>query len=205
MVDATQPIRFALSQLGKPYLWGANGPNSYDCSGLMVAAYATVGKSLPRTTEAMIADNNLLTVNKGQLQPGDLVFPNSGHVQMYLGGGKVVEAPRTGLNIRVTALGDVMTAKRVTTPSPADWSSTPISGTVPVSDVTNAGLGDVAGGLLGLGASEVSEAVGKGFTTALKNMLAPLMELAKLVGLTVGGGILIAGGIALLFIHVADS
>jgi hypothetical protein len=171
----------------------------------MVAAYATIGKSLPRTTEAMIADNQLLTVNKGQLQPGDLVFPNSGHVQMYLGGGKVVEAPRTGMNIRVTALGDVMTAKRVTTPSGADWSNTPISGTVPVSDTTNVGLGDVAGGLLGLGASEISEAVGKGFTVALKNMLAPLMEILKLVGLTAGGGILIAGGIALLFMHIADS
>jgi hypothetical protein len=205
VADATAAIRFALSQLGKPYLWGGNGPNSYDCSGLMVAAYATVGKSLPRTTEAMIADNALMTVNKGQLMPGDLVFPNSGHVQMYLGGGKVVEAPRTGMNIRVTTLGDVMTAKRVTTPSSADWSGTPVSGTVPVSDVTNAGLGDIAGGLLGLGASEISEAVGKGMTTTLKNLLAPLMEILKLAGLTAGGGILIAGGIVLLFMHLADS
>lgn len=117
MSAAEIAIRFALAQIGKPYKWGAEGPDSFDCSGLMVKAFGSAGINLPRTTQAMIADPRLMTINKNQLAPGDLVFPESGHVQMYLGGGKVVEAPRTGLNVRITSLGAVQYARRVTAPA----------------------------------------------------------------------------------------
>ena len=78
---------------------GATGPSSFDCSGLMLAAYKQVGISLPRTSQAQISAGT--SVSKGDLQPGDLVFYYSGitHVGMYIGNGKIVHAanPRSGV------------------------------------------------------------------------------------------------------------
>lgn len=111
---ADNAIAFALRQVGKPYVWGATGPNSYDCSGLVQAAYKAAGISLSRTTYTQVLQGT--AVSCGDLKPGDLVFPNPGHVQIYLGNGQVVEAPRKGLNVRVKGLGTCWKARRVTTP-----------------------------------------------------------------------------------------
>lgn len=156
MTDAAGAIRFALSQLGKPYLWGAVGPDSYDCSGLLQTAYRKgSGISIPRTTYDMLADTSLAPVNKNQLRPGDLVFPSTEHVQMYLGGGKVVEAPRSGVPVRVAALGTVYAARRVTTPAEGDWSTnSPVASTTPVSDTEQTKPG--------FGVSDISEGLGTG-------------------------------------------
>lgn len=169
MPDASAAIRFALSQLGKPYLWGATGPDSYDCSGLIQTAYSKSGISIPRTTQAMLADPHLQTINAGQLQPGDLIFPSTEHVQMYLGGGKVVEAPRSGLNVRVVNVGTIYAARRVTTPASGDYSgyggnsSSPIADTVPIGNTA-------------INASDVSQAVGVGFTDAFADLLKPVLQ-----------------------------
>ncbi|HEU5155591.1 MAG TPA: C40 family peptidase [Streptosporangiaceae bacterium] len=101
---ASAVVNAALSRVGLPYVYGAAGPSSFDCSGLMLWAYAKVGVSLPHYTGAQY---NLGThVSRDQLRPGDIVFFYSdlGHNGMYLGGGKMVHAPRTGKNVEVVSL-----------------------------------------------------------------------------------------------------
>jgi cell wall-associated NlpC family hydrolase len=99
---AAAAVASALSELGKPYVFGASGPAAFDCSGLMVAAWAAAGRALSRTTYSQIHDGTPTT--ESQLSPGDLVLtPGSdgtltspGHVGMFIGQGLVVEAPHTG-------------------------------------------------------------------------------------------------------------
>jgi cell wall-associated NlpC family hydrolase len=89
-------ISFARAQLGKPYVYGATGPNSYDCSGLTQAAWAAAGVSIPRTTYAQVDFG--IRVSASQLRPGDLVFFYSSisHVGLYIGNGEMIHAPHTG-------------------------------------------------------------------------------------------------------------
>lgn len=97
-------LNYAMAQIGKPYGWGKAGPSSFDCSGLMQAAWAQAGVKLPRTTWDQVKVGT--TVPKSQLQPGDLVFFYSdiSHVGMYIGNGKIVHAPRPGTNIRTESM-----------------------------------------------------------------------------------------------------
>ncbi|QSR24552.1 hypothetical protein CFH99_02835 [Nocardioides aromaticivorans] len=98
---AQAAIAFARAQLGEPYQWGAAGPGSWDCSGLTSKAWAAGGKSLPHYS---VAQYDVSTpISAGQLRPGDLVFwgdngsPSSiYHVALYVGGGRIIHAPRTG-------------------------------------------------------------------------------------------------------------
>jgi hypothetical protein len=107
---ASVAIAFALSQIGKPYVWGATGPTSYDCSGLMLRAYQAAGINLPRVSSDQFHAGALLPVHDAQ--PGDLMFlaynPNDPstihHVFMYLGNNQIVEAPYTGQNVRQVAM-----------------------------------------------------------------------------------------------------
>ncbi|MCB0880350.1 MAG: C40 family peptidase [Thermoleophilia bacterium] len=96
----------AMGKLGSPYVWAAAGPNSFDCSGLVVWAFAQVGRSgLPHSTYSLI--NMGVEVPLDQLQVGDLVFSSSiGHVGIYVGGGSFVHAPHTGDVVKVTSLGE---------------------------------------------------------------------------------------------------
>lgn len=93
-------MQFAMDQRGKPYGWGKAGPSSFDCSGLMQAAWAKANVKLPRTTWDQVKVGT--RVAKSQLQPGDLVFFYSdiSHVGMYIGDGMMVHAPRPGTVIR---------------------------------------------------------------------------------------------------------
>ena len=96
---AQQAVSYALAQVGKGYVMGTTGPSTFDCSGLMYAAYKQVGISLPRTSQAQFSAGT--SVSKGDLQPGDLVFYYGGitHVGMYIGNGQIVHAanPRSGV------------------------------------------------------------------------------------------------------------
>lgn len=109
--QADVAIAFARAQLGKPYVWGATGPNSYDCSGLVQAAYKAAGINLPRVTQAMILSGT--AVARDALIPGDLVFPDIGHVQIYTNNGNVIEAPSAGKTVREVAMWGFMAARRV--------------------------------------------------------------------------------------------
>ncbi len=97
--QAEKAVAFAFAQLGKPYQWGATGPNSYDCSGLAQAAWAAAGVSIPRTTYDQWAA--LPHVPLSAIEPGDLLyFEGIGHVAMYVGNGNAIDAPETGLDVR---------------------------------------------------------------------------------------------------------
>jgi cell wall-associated NlpC family hydrolase len=93
-------IAFARRQIGKPYVWGATGPRSFDCSGLMLAAYRSVGRKIPRTTSALLARLR----PPRRLQPGDLVFGLPHHVAMYIGHGQVIHAPEPGRRVELASV-----------------------------------------------------------------------------------------------------
>ncbi|MFD8208322.1 NlpC/P60 family protein [Streptomyces sp. NPDC059695] len=99
-----EALRFAVEQIGKPYEWGAEGPEAYDCSGLTQQAWAAAGRELPRTSQEQWA--SLPRVPLAELRPGDLVvyFPGATHVALYLGEGLVVQAPRPGGKVKVSPL-----------------------------------------------------------------------------------------------------
>ncbi|MCX4691480.1 NlpC/P60 family protein [Streptomyces sp. NBC_01408] len=101
---AARAIAFAHGAIGKPYVWGATGPGSFDCSGLTQAAWRSAGVSLPRTTYTQI--NSGRRVARDQLAPGDLVFFYSGvtHVGLYIGNGQMIHAPRPGSTVRVAPI-----------------------------------------------------------------------------------------------------
>jgi cell wall-associated NlpC family hydrolase len=96
-----QALREALTKVGDPYVWGAAGPSAFDCSGLVVWAYAQLGISLMHYTGDLW--NEGMHVSRSQLQPGDLVFffPDIGHVGIYMGGGMMVDAPTYGIPVHV--------------------------------------------------------------------------------------------------------
>ncbi|MFE9554068.1 NlpC/P60 family protein [Streptomyces sp. NPDC006703] len=104
---AAAAVAFAYSALGKPYVWGATGPSSFDCSGLTQAAWRSAGVQLPRTTYTQI--NSGAKVARSQLAPGDLVFFYSGisHVGLYVGGGQMIHAPHPGAPVRVASIDEM--------------------------------------------------------------------------------------------------
>ena len=97
--QAGKAVAFAYAQLGKPYQWGATGPGSYDCSGLAQAAWAAAGVTIPRDTYEQWAA--LPHIATSAIQPGDLLYyDGEGHVAMYVGGGYIIDAPQTGMNVQ---------------------------------------------------------------------------------------------------------
>jgi peptidoglycan DL-endopeptidase CwlO len=98
-------VGVAMSQLGTAYVWGGGAPGGFDCSGLVMWAYAQVGVSLPHSTYAQYGYG--VPVSRDQLQPGDLVFFDGlGHVGIYIGGGQFVHAPHTGDVVKISSLGE---------------------------------------------------------------------------------------------------
>ena len=96
-------IAFAYDQVGEPYVYGSEGPDSWDCSGLTQAAFASVGLSIPRSSDAQRGMGWGAGIS--DLQAGDLVgWP--GHVALYIGDNTIIEAPRPGLSVRVRVLSD---------------------------------------------------------------------------------------------------
>ncbi|WP_449484092.1 C40 family peptidase [Streptomyces avidinii] len=97
-------LTYATAQIGKPYVWGAEGPGSFDCSGLTSQAWAHAGRSIPRTSQEQWA--RLPKVPLDELRPGDLVvyFPTATHVALYVGDGKVIQAPRPGAKVKVSPI-----------------------------------------------------------------------------------------------------
>ena len=105
--SASSAVSYAMAQVGKSYVWGASGPDSFDCSGLTMAAWATQGVSLPHNSGAQYASGT--PVSESELQPGDLVFYYSpiSHVGLYVGDGQVVNALNPGSGVQVSGLHDM--------------------------------------------------------------------------------------------------
>ncbi|MFJ9110384.1 C40 family peptidase [Streptomyces sp. NPDC102283] len=97
-------VAYAVRQIGKPYVWGAEGPDSFDCSGLTSRAWSAAGRTIPRTSQEQW--KRLPKVPVSALRPGDLViyFPKATHVALYIGNGLVVQAPRPGSKVKVSPL-----------------------------------------------------------------------------------------------------
>lgn len=109
---AKAAIDFALAQLGEPYVYGGTGPGSWDCSGLVMKAFAAAGVNLPRVVGPQMAAGK--SVPFSQLKPGDLVaYGSMAHIGIYLGNGRVVHAPRPGKSVEITGLSGFSVAARV--------------------------------------------------------------------------------------------
>jgi cell wall-associated NlpC family hydrolase len=104
---AVAAVAYAYKKLGSPYVWGATGPDAFDCSGLAQAAYRAAGISLPRTTYAQI--NAGRRVARSELRPGDLVFFYSGisHVGIYVGNGRMIHAPNPSAPVRLAPIDEM--------------------------------------------------------------------------------------------------
>ncbi|MFI6347457.1 C40 family peptidase [Streptomyces sp. NPDC050560] len=109
--DATaagkKAIAYATAQLGKPYVWGAVGPGSFDCSGLTSQAWLAAGESIPRTSQEQWRQLTHVPVDK--MRPGDLIiyFSDASHVALYVGDGQIIEAPRPGRWVTVAPAGSM--------------------------------------------------------------------------------------------------
>ena len=148
---AMAAVRYALAQLGDPYVWAAEGPNSFDCSGLMWASYRAAGfYGLPRVARDQYYYSRNQSVSRSALLPGDLIFFASGsgwqtvhHVGMYLGNGKMVHAPTTGDVVKVSTVwwSRFYAATRI---FPAVGATTPPTGgpKPPAGDPTDPPTGD---------------------------------------------------------------
>ncbi|AWI28458.1 C40 family peptidase [Streptomyces tirandamycinicus] len=100
-------VAFATEQIGKPYVWGAEGPGSYDCSGLTSQAWAAAGRGIPRTSQEQW--RLLPRVDIKDMRPGDLIIyhADASHVGMYVGDGAIVHAPRPGRNVTLAGAGSM--------------------------------------------------------------------------------------------------
>ena len=94
-------LKAARAQLGKPYRWGAVGPNSFDCSGFTMYVWQKAGVHLPHNSGAQRGATKAVPLDK--MRPGDLIF-SSGHVGMYIGGGKMIHSPRSGKNVEIAPI-----------------------------------------------------------------------------------------------------
>jgi peptidoglycan DL-endopeptidase CwlO len=104
---AGKVMSFAKAQLGKPYVWGATGPSSFDCSGLTLKAWRAAGVTLPRTTFDQV--NVGAKVSKSQMRPGDLIFffDDVSHVGIYAGNGQMIHAPKPGAEVRYESIDNM--------------------------------------------------------------------------------------------------
>lgn len=109
-------VNYAKAQIGDPYVWGAEGPNSFDCSGLVYAAYRAAGIEVPRTTAANIGRTGT-AVDLAHAVPGDvLYYDNPGatdHVGIYVGNGQMIEAPTQGQNVKLSGIRNPTSIRRL--------------------------------------------------------------------------------------------
>ncbi|MFI0990000.1 C40 family peptidase [Streptomyces exfoliatus] len=105
--EAKKAIAFATAQIGKPYVWGAEGPDSFDCSGLTQSAWGAAGRPIPRTSQEQW--RLLPRVDVKDMRPGDLIvyFKDASHIGMYIGNGSMVHAPRPGRDVTIAGAGSM--------------------------------------------------------------------------------------------------
>ncbi|MEU6685108.1 NlpC/P60 family protein [Streptomyces sp. NPDC046832] len=98
-------VKYATAQIGKPYQWGAEGPRTYDCSGLTSQAWISAGRGIPRTSQEQW--KRLRHIDIQDMRPGDLIiyFADASHVAMYIGDGAIVHAPRPGRTVTIAGAG----------------------------------------------------------------------------------------------------
>jgi len=163
--DTGGALSCALAQVGKPYIWAANGPAAFDCSSLMQFSYRSIGLEIGRTTYDQAG--RLQRIPATNLKPGDMIQPDPGHVVMWVGNGMIVHAPQAGDVVRVAPLYfDLSTATCFTVPG-AEF-----GGIVPTSfdlakamSTSNAVAGTVTGGLGGTTTTGQTEPIARNLFT----------------------------------------
>lgn len=109
--DRSAVVQAALTRVGMPYSYGASGPSSFDCSGLVTWAMNQAGLSVPRSSYSLMGAG--APVSQAELRPGDVVITNGGgHAALYVGNGQVVEAVTSGTPVRVAGIRGFVTARR---------------------------------------------------------------------------------------------
>ncbi|RXS85774.1 glycoside hydrolase [Streptomyces sp. TM32] len=105
--EGKKAISYATAQIGKDYVWGAVGPDTFDCSGLTLRSWQSAGRTIPRTSQEQW--RQLPRVALKDMRPGDLIiyFSDASHVGMYLGDGAIVHAPRPGRQVTITGAGSM--------------------------------------------------------------------------------------------------
>lgn len=105
--EGKKAISYATAQIGKDYVWGAEGPDTFDCSGLTLRSWQAAGRTIPRTSQEQW--RQLPRVDLKDMRPGDLIiyFSDASHVGMYLGDGAIVHAPRPGRQVTITGAGSM--------------------------------------------------------------------------------------------------
>lgn len=143
MSNVETAVQYALAQVGKPYVWGTAGPNTFDCSGLVMAAFRHAGFKISRVTYTQIRDGS--PVSRPNMRRGDLWFTDPGHVAIYLGGGQFVEAPNSRSRVRVAPVRNFYAGRRIGAPSsgppaqpPPDGGTEPIGLLPDISGITDA-------------------------------------------------------------------
>lgn len=109
---AQRIVNYALAQVGKRYNWASAGPYAFDCSGLVMMALAQVGVSVPHQDAQILYSNKGVRVSRNNLQPGDIVWPYIGHVFIYIGNGRIVEAAGYKYGVITNNLYSFYAAKR---------------------------------------------------------------------------------------------
>jgi len=109
---AQRIVNYALAQVGKRYSWAAAGPYAFDCSGLVMMSLAQVGINVPHQDAQILYSNQGVRVSRNNLQPGDIVWPFIGHVFVYIGNGKIVEAAGYKQGVIINNLYSFYAAKR---------------------------------------------------------------------------------------------
>ncbi|MFH0176291.1 NlpC/P60 family protein [Streptomyces cacaoi] len=106
-VQGKKAVQFATAQIGKPYVWGAEGPDSFDCSGLTSEAWRSAGQAIPRTSQEQWKQLPHIAVE--DMRPGDLIiyFDDASHVALYVGDGAIIHAPRPGRTVTLAGAGSM--------------------------------------------------------------------------------------------------
>jgi len=123
--DTAGALSCARAQIGKPYVWGGEGPNGFDCSGLMLFAYASIGLNIVHNTNAQLA--SLQPVPLENMVPGDLIFPHNEHVAMYAGGNMMVEASTFGVPVHEREIYFDMTTAQIRRVPGAEYGGSPFA------------------------------------------------------------------------------
>jgi cell wall-associated NlpC family hydrolase len=124
MVNGSDIISYANNFIGDPYVFGGSSPRGFNCSGLVQYVYKHFGINISRTTKTQI--NEGIEVGRNQLQLGDLVFPSSGHVTLYVGNGQILHAPQPGECVKISNIWSFWRARRI-----LNNSNPPVSSPVP--------------------------------------------------------------------------
>lgn len=185
--DTTKALQYMVAQVGKPYIWGGNGPNGYDCSGIAYGAWRAIGgQPNHRFTTYSLMNYGTAVSKTGPFAPGDAILPSPGHVVWYIGNGKVVNFPGRGKVGRIDAVPTrIYAVRRIAPPGAPVNVSGDVTGGIPVGYAPATSVTDLA---------KLAEPLAGFFEAATSPTFWVRM------GMVLGGILLILGGLNALIV-----